>query len=134
MKKQRKKELNQMKEERNKILEIRKKENKISKNDEKNLLILSNKNNLDSKKTQYQNSLNDKNLMKTIIKQAENTRMNKNNYNHERIKQMHNEYETNKMKQKLEKENILNEKYKKNIKNLKHNNKYLIEELNKLEN
>ena len=105
IKKQRKIELNKMKEERNQILELKKKDNKMTKNDEKNLLLLSKENKFNMKKAQYQNSLNDKKLMKNIIKQAENTRMNKNNYNHERIKQMHNEFETNKMKQKLEKEN-----------------------------
>jgi hypothetical protein len=39
--------------------------------------------------------------MKNIIEQTENLRVNKNNYNHEKIKQIHNEFEANKMKLKL---------------------------------
>jgi hypothetical protein len=104
------------------------------KTEEKNLLMLSKENNLDLKKIKYKNALNDKLLMKNIIEQTENLRVNRNNYNHEKIKQMHNEFEANKMKLKLKKENDLNEKYKNKIKILKNNNKDLIDEFNKLEN
>ena len=67
------------------------------KTEEKNLLMLSKENNLDLKKIKYKNALNDKLLMKNIIEQTENLRVNRNNYNHEKIKQMHNEFEANKI-------------------------------------
>ena len=54
----------------------------------------------------YQSSLNEKYLMKIIREQLNTLQLNKNTYSHAKIKQELNEYETNKMKRNLEKENL----------------------------
>ena len=75
--------------------------------------------NLSQKKLNYQSSLNEKYLMKIIREQLNTLQLNKNTYSHAKIKQELNEYETNRMKRNLEKENMNKKLHEHNIKQLK---------------
>ena len=71
------------------------------------------------KKMKYQSSLNEKHLMKIIREQLNTLQMNKNTYSHAKIKQELNEYETNRMKRNLEKQNMNKKMHENNIIQLK---------------
>ena len=75
--------------------------------------------NLSQKKLNYQTSLNDKYLMKIIKEQLRTQELNKNTYNHAKVRQELNEFETNKMKRNLEKENQIQQIHENNITQLK---------------
>lgn len=118
-KKKLKKEVKKLKEERNK--ELINKKNIIQ-----NQRIKDNKyretkksENLSQKKLNYQSSLNEKYLMKIIREQLNTLQLNKNTYSHAKIKQELNEYETNRMKRNLEKENMNKKMHEHNMKQLK---------------
>jgi len=75
--------------------------------------------NLSQKKLNYQSSLNDKYLMRIIKEQLNNQQLNKKTCTHAKVRQELNEYETNKVKKKLEKENKIQQIYENNIVQLK---------------
>ena len=81
--------------------------------------------------------MNDKYLMKIIKEQLNTQQLNKNTYNHAKIRQELNEFETNKMKRNLEKENQIQQMHENNIIQLKllekemKNTCYQLEELEK---
>ena len=118
-KKKLKKEVIKIKEERSKALNSRK--TLIQNQRIKDNIYRENKKheNLSQKKLNYQSSLNEKYLMKIIREQLNTLQLNKNTYSHAKIKQELNEYETNKMKRNLEKENMNKKMHEHNIKQLK---------------
>ena len=71
------------------------------------------------KKSKYQSLLNEKHLMKIIREQLNTLQMNKNTYSHAKIKQELNEYEANRMKRNLEKQNMNKKMHEQNIMQLK---------------
>jgi hypothetical protein len=118
-KKKFKKEIIKIKEERNKEIDSRKtliKNRRIKDNINRET---KKHENLSQKKLNYQSSLNEKYLMKVIREQLNTLQLNKNTYSHAKIKQELNEYETNKMKKNLEKENMNKKMHEHNIKQLK---------------
>ena len=118
-KKKFKKEIIKVKEERNKEIDSRKeiiKNRRIKENIHRET---KKHENLSQKKLNYQSSLNEKYLMKVIREQLNTLQLNKNTYSHAKIKQELNEYETNKMKKNLEKENMNKKMHEHNIKQLK---------------
>ena len=118
-KKKLKLEIEKNKEERNKALN-NKKQFIQSQRQKDNIYRDKKKNaNLSQKKLNYQTSLNDKYLMKIIKEQLKTQQLNKNTYSHAKVRQELNEFETNKMKRNLEKENQNQKMHEHNIKQLK---------------
>ena len=130
-------ELEKNKEEKNKALNTKKQ--KIQDQRQKDNIYRENRKNtnLSQKKINYQTSLNDKYLMKIIKEQLNTQQFNKNTYIHAKIRQEYNEFEANKMKRNLEKENQIQEIHENNIMLLKKlekemkNTCYQLEELEK---
>ena len=89
--------------------------------------------NLSQKKINYQTSLNDKYLMKIIREQLNTQQLNKNTYSHAKVRQELIEYETNKMKRNLEKENQIKKYHQNNIMQLKKIEKEMKNTCNQLE-
>ena len=112
-------ELEKNKQEKNKALNTKKQ--LIQSQREKDNIYRANKKNqnLSQKKLNYQTSLNDKYLMKIIKEQLNSQQLNKNTTSHAKIRQELNEYEANKMKKNLEKENQMQQLHKNNIEQLK---------------
>ena len=79
--------------------------------------------NISKKKHKYQKALNDKYLIKCIIEQINNQQNNKKSYQHEKVKQYYNEYETNKIKKNIIKKNEYLLEYEKKMKKLKEKEK-----------
>ena len=127
-------ELNKIKEEQNK--ELLKKKERIHnfKNRAKNKMEETRNENLSNKKRKYQSALNDKYLMKCIIEELNSQQLNKKCSQHEKIKQSYNEYETNKIKKNLIKENLQQLEYENNINILKNKEKIIQQKCNELEN
>lgn len=71
--------------------------------------------------------------MKVIKEQLNTQQKNKNAYSHAKIKQEYNEYETNRMKRIIERENFQKKQHEKNIKELKDLEKEMRNTCNKLE-
>ena len=118
-KKKLKLEIEKNKEERNKALN-NKKQFIQSQRQKDNIYRDKKKNaNLSQKKLNYQTSLNDKYLMKIIKEQLKTQQLNKNTYSHAKVRQELNEFETNKMKRNLEKENQIQQIHENNITQLK---------------
>ena len=126
-------ELQKNKEERNKALNI--KRNKIrNKKENDNKIKVDRKNaNFSQKKSNYNNLLSDKYLMKVIKEQLDTQQKNKNIYSHAKVKQEYNEYEANKMKRNIERENLLKMQHENNIKQLKELEKEMRDTCEKLE-
>ena len=126
-------ELQKNKEERNKALNI--KRNKIrNKKENDNKIKVDRKNaNFSQKKSNYNNLLSDKYLMKIIKEQLDTQQKNKNIYSHAKVKQEYNEYEANKMKRNIERENLLKMQHENNIKQLKELEKEMRDTCEKLE-
>ena len=111
-------ELTKIKEEQDK--ELQKKKERIHQFKEKIKINIEEKkieNNL-KKKRKYQSALNDKYLIKCILEQIKDQQTNKKCYQHEKVKQYYNEFETNKIKQSILKENSARLEYEKNMKKL----------------
>jgi len=111
-------ELTKIKEEQDK--ELQKKKERIHRFKEKiknNIEEKKIENNL-KKKRKYQSALNDKYLIKCILEQINDQQTNKKCYQHEKVKQYYNEFETNKIKQSILKENSARLEYEKNMKKL----------------
>ena len=106
-------ELKKIKEEQDKDLQKRKERIHRFKEKAKNNLEEKKNQNFSKKKRKYQSSLNDKYLMKCIIEQINNQQINKKCYQHEKVKQYYNEYETSKIKKNIIKENMQRLEYEK---------------------
>lgn len=89
--------------------------------------------NLSQKKTNYKNILTDKILNKVIREQLNTQQKNKNAYSHAKIRQELNEYEANKKKRTIEKENFLRLQHENNINQLKELEKEMKSTCKKLE-
>lgn len=112
-------ELTKIKEEKDKELQKRKERIHRFKEKTKNNLEEKRIENISKKKRKYQSALNDKYLIRCIIEQINNQQNNKKCYQHEKIKQYYNEYETNKIKKNLMKENKQLMEYRNNMRKLK---------------
>lgn len=126
-------ELQKKKEEKNRALNNKKNLIQEKKQNDKKARIERRNANLSVKKTNYKNYLTDKYLMKIIKEQLANQQKNKNAYSHAKIRQEYNEYETNKMKKNIEKENLIKKQHEDNIKQLKDLEKEMRKTCNKLE-
>lgn len=89
--------------------------------------------NLTLKKRKYQSALNDKYLMKCIIKQINTQQINRNYNNHAKVKKEYNEFESHKIKRNMIKENKQKLENQNNLKLLKVIEKKMITECNELE-
>lgn len=89
--------------------------------------------NFSQKKTNYKNILTDKILNKVIREQLNTQQKNKNAYSHAKIRQELNEYEANRKKRNIEKENLLRLQHESNINQLKELEKEMRSTCNKLE-
>lgn len=111
-------ELNKVKEEQDKELLKRKERAYRIKERTKNNMEQKKKESLSKKKIKYQSALNDKYLIKCIIEQMNDQQTNRKCYQHEKVRQYYNEYETNKIKKNLIKENKQRLDYENNMKAL----------------
>jgi hypothetical protein len=89
--------------------------------------------NFSQKKMNYKNILTDKILNKVIREQLNTLQKNKNSYSHAKIRQELNEYEANKKKRTIEKENFLRKQHENNINKLKQLEKEMRSTCDKLE-
>ena len=112
-------QLQRIKEEREKALQSKKLLIKSQKEKDKEYRAHKMSKNLSQKKINYQTSLNDKYLMKIIKEQLKTQQLNKNTYSHAKVRQELNEFETNKMKRNLEKENQIKQFHQNNLMQLK---------------
>ena len=126
-------ELKKIKIEKNKELMQKKERIQRFKLKAKNRLEEKKNENLSQKKRKYQSALNDKYLMKCIIEQINTQQNNKNCYNHAKVKQQINEFETNRMKQHMIKENKEKIEHENNLKVLKVIEKKMVDACNELE-
>ena len=85
------------------------------------------------KKRKYQSALNDKYLMKCIIEQINTQQNNKNNFQHAKIRQEFNEYETNRVKRNIIKENKEQIEQENNLRVLKNLEQQMMNACNELE-
>jgi hypothetical protein len=111
-------ELSKIKEEQDKELEQRKERIHRFKEKIKNQMEEKKIENISAKKRKYQSALNDKYLIKCIIEQMNSQQINKKSYQHEKVRQYYNEYETNKIKKNLIRENRLRLEYENNMNKL----------------
>ena len=126
-------ELSKIKEEQDKELEKRKERiHRIKERIKTNMEEKKNEN-ISKKKRKYQSALNDKYLIKCIIEQINNQQNNKKNYQHEKVRQYYNEYETNKIKKHLLKENKQIKEYENNIKKLREKEETMKKKCDELE-
>lgn len=126
-------ELEKIKIEKNKELMQKKERIQRFKVKAKNRLEEKKNENLSQKKRKYQSALNDKYLMKCIIEQINTQQNNKNCYNHAKVKQQINEFETNRMKRNMIKENKEKIEHENNLKILKVIEKQMLDACNELE-
>jgi len=126
-------ELSKIKEEQDKELEQRKE--RIHNFKQKIKIQLEEKKNekISAKKRKYQSALNDKYLIKCIIEQMNIQQINQKSYQHEKVRQFYNEYETNKIKKNLIKENRLRLEYENNMNELKQKEKKIKRKCSELE-
>ena len=127
-------ELEKMKLENNKELMKKKERVQRYKARAKNRMEEKKNENISKKKRKYQSALNDKYLMKCIIEEINTQQHNKNNYRHAKIKQELNEFETNRMKRNIMKENKEQYEYENNLKVLKKIEQKMVTACNELEN
>ena len=111
-------ELEKLKYEKDKELEEKRERIQRFKIKEKKGLEEKKNENLSLKKRKYQSAMNDKYLMKCIIEQLNAQQNNRNCYRHAKVKQEFNEFETNKMKQNIIKENQQKIQNENNLKDL----------------
>lgn len=128
-----KKELKKNKYEQDKALKNKKNNIKLKRENDIKIRNYKKNVNLSQKKKDYKNILTDKYLMKVIKEQLNTQQKNKNAYSHAKIKQEYNEYETNRMKRIIERENFQKKQHEKNIKELKDLEKEMRNTCNKLE-
>ena len=126
-------ELSKIKEEQDKELEQRKERIHRFKEKIKNKMEEKKNENISKKKRKYQSALNDKYLIKCIIEQMNNQQINQKSYQHEKVRQYYNEYETNKIKKNLIKENRLRLEYENNMTKLKQKEKKMKRKCRELE-
>ena len=126
-------ELSKIKEEQDKELEQRKERIHRFKEKIKNKMEEKKNENISKKKRKYQSALNDKYLIKCIIEQMNNQQINQKSYQHEKVRQYYNEYETNKIKKNLIKENRLRLEYENNMTKLKQKEKKMKRKCSELE-
>lgn len=129
-----KKELEKMKIENKRELMAKKERIQRFKAKCKNRLEEKKNENLSKKKRKYQSAMNDKYIMKTIIEQINTQQNNRNCYQHAKVKQQFNEFETNKMKRNMMKENKDNIEQENNLRVLKDLEKKMMNACNELEN
>ena len=111
-------ELTKIKEEQDKELQKKKERiHRFKENIKNNIEEKKIENNL-KKKRKYQSALNDKYLIKCILEQINDQQNNKKCYQHEKVKQLYNEFETNKIKKNIIKENSARLEYENNMKKL----------------
>jgi hypothetical protein len=89
--------------------------------------------NLSKKKRKYQSAMNDKYLMKSIIEEINTQQNNRNCYQHAKVKQQFNEFETNRMKRNMIKENKETIEQENNLKVLKFLERKMMNAYNELE-
>ena len=126
-------ELQRNRDEQNKALTNKRNLVKLKKEkDIKNRLDKKNAN-LSQKKSNYKNFLTDKYVNKILKEQLSTLQKHKNAYSHAKVKQEYNEYETNKIKKNIQRENLLKKQHENNINQLKGLEKELRKTCNKLE-
>ena len=111
-------ELSKIKEEQDKELEQRKERIHRFKEKIKNQMKEKKIENISAKKRKYQSALNDKYLIKCIIEQMNSQQNNQKSFQHEKVRQYFNEFETNKIKKNLIRENRLKLEYEINMNKL----------------
>lgn len=126
-------ELEKIKNEKDKELEEKRERIQRYKMKEKTRLEEKKNENLSQKKRKYQSAMNDKYLMKCIIEQLNTQQNNKNSYKHAKIKQEINEFETNKIRQNMMKENQLQIDQDNNLRVLKLLEKRMLNTCSELE-
>lgn len=126
-------ELNKIKEEQNKELLKKKERVHRFKDRERNKMEETRNENLSNKKRKYQSALNDKYIRKCIIEELNSQQLNKKCSQHEKVKQYYNEYETNKIKKNLLKENEQQLRHENNMNNLKQKERKIKKKCTELE-
>ena len=126
-------ELEKIKMENNKELQKKKERVQRFKMKAKNRLEEKKNENQSQKKRKYQSALNDKYLMKCIIEQINTQQNNKNCYQHAKIRQQFNEFETNRVKRNIIKENKEQLEHENNLRVLKNLEKKMMNACNELE-
>lgn len=126
-------ELQKNKEEQDKALNNKRNNIRFKKENDNQKRIDKKNSNFSQKKINYNNLLSEKQFMKVIREQLKTQQKHKNLYSHAKIKQEYNEYEANKMKKNIERDNLLRLQHEQNIKELKDLEKEMRKTCNKLE-